>query len=136
MEASGHDPGMDMNKTVSSEVPSLVGVYTPLKFSEDDAKLLSGSDTLKRKSGGPHAFIPTQWKGVALVVFVCALLSLGSGIITAVQGRSQDLSGGGGVLLRFGWTKRGGGVRGLSPGKILVLRCLNPCFFSSFSSRR
>ena len=28
------------------------------------------------------------------------------------------------------------GVRGHSPGKILVLRCLNPCFFSSFSSRR
>ena len=40
----------------------------------------------------------------------------------------------GGFFYGLGGPNRG--VRGLSPGKILVLRCLNPCFFSSFSSRR
>ena len=40
----------------------------------------------------------------------------------------------GGFFYGLGGPNRG--VRGLSPGKIFVLRCLNPCFFSSFSSRR
>ena len=42
------------------------------------------------------------------------------------QGRSQDLSG----WFFYGLGgPNGGGVRGLTPEKFLVLRCLNPCFF-------
>ena len=90
VEASGNDRGIDLNMAFSSNAPPAIGTYT--KFSEEDAILLKGSQSLKPKWRGLHAFTSgsSHWKGVALVVFVCALLSLGSGIITAFVSKSSS----------------------------------------------